>query len=739
MIALVKVRWDSKRGPELTWERKDRMRLSVKFCEALLDSLWGKQKHQVAVAHGLDHTTPWGKTGGYDQISNKDALILYFLENGVNIDISKLIWDDLLLKLQKRNREKVVPYTSFLSLLLEHKMNDIYVNDEATSFQTSISNVNNWPLKKDQPEGPPFTAHMLDICNDDGPTLQATSGPNSLGVTSEVRSGPQLISVVSASSTKHVFSASTIIHSESASGHDASTDSTTEANLGKSNPKDSLSQQQGNDEGTTNFSYDHFIAGANPSVLVDKTKSVGDSLGTIQPNTKTKKAPKTEQEFDTSLEFNTSSTAADDEEIKLEDLSKLVKDIDTLVSPPPSPKSIQIQELTNRVLLLQSQKCKLEKAHVAAQAKATLSKAQPAFLNVKQLTKLLVTSLKPELLKLLTDHNFSSSIPTELKELPSKINDIDGVVGEIKKYVEELEVEVPVLTSKVVALEKIKLDLPARLLALPKQISSINVQLSKLKVLDALPSLLNKVIEALDRFATAIESASQKAGEINIQRMDMKKMLPKKTLSFLLQALLKTTLETKGSSQRLRVRKKKQKTLSHEEVTEEESRSDSDDEIKLSVDVAKSKIKKGMQNLIDLVGLKVVEKMYRVKVKYNKYYLKMLNQRALGKIINYDVLSRGKGPIPLKVYRDDGSDEIIQNFKASNLHLGEWKEVMDASPIRTGAGWTTINAQMRKRLDALHKAKAELELDLSKPLEEHDPIIKLNLLCNTPKMGRSGI
>ncbi|GKB25188.1 hypothetical protein Tco_0864589, partial [Tanacetum coccineum] len=26
MIALVKVRWDSKHGPELTWERKDQMR-----------------------------------------------------------------------------------------------------------------------------------------------------------------------------------------------------------------------------------------------------------------------------------------------------------------------------------------------------------------------------------------------------------------------------------------------------------------------------------------------------------------------------------------------------------------------------------------------------------------------------------------------------------------------------------------------------------------------------------------
>ncbi|GKA55111.1 hypothetical protein Tco_0754060 [Tanacetum coccineum] len=36
---------------------------------------------------------------------------------------------------------------------------------------------------------------------------------------------------------------------------------------------------------------------------------------------------------------------------------------------------------------------------------------------------------------------------------------------------------------------------------------------------------------------------------------------------------------------------------------------------------------------------------------------------------------------------------------------------------------------MRQRLDALNKAKAELELYLSKPLEEQDPILKQNLLA----------
>ncbi|GKF45738.1 hypothetical protein Tco_0135540, partial [Tanacetum coccineum] len=40
--------------------------------------------------------------------------------------------------------------------------------------------------------------------------------------------------------------------------------------------------------------------------------------------------------------------------------------------------------------------------------------------------------------------------------------------------------------------------------------------LSKLKVLDALLSLLNKVTEALNMFATAIASASQTTGDQSV-------------------------------------------------------------------------------------------------------------------------------------------------------------------------------------------------------------------------------
>ncbi|GJS48071.1 hypothetical protein Tco_0598192 [Tanacetum coccineum] len=72
-----------------------------------------------------------GKTGGLDQILNKDATILYYLANGVQVDYAKIIWEDLIHKLDKKTREKIVPYPRFISLLLEHMMLE-YDNEELT-------------------------------------------------------------------------------------------------------------------------------------------------------------------------------------------------------------------------------------------------------------------------------------------------------------------------------------------------------------------------------------------------------------------------------------------------------------------------------------------------------------------------------------------------------------------------------------------------------------------------------
>nr|GEU37281.1 hypothetical protein [Tanacetum cinerariifolium] len=105
--------------------------------------------------------------------------------------------------------------------------------------------------------------------------------------------------------------------------------------------------------------------------------------------------------------------------------------------------------------------------------------------------------------------------------------------------------------------------------------------------------------------------------------------------------------------------------------------------------------------LVDLLGPEVVNKYYNYKLQYDRYCDKMLNRRAESRITNYDVLTK-KGPITLKVYRDDGTSEVIPNFKASDLHL-------------------------------------ELGINLDITLSEQDPLNKLNGLANKKRKHASDI
>ncbi|GKA52863.1 hypothetical protein Tco_1222831 [Tanacetum coccineum] len=107
----------------------------------------------------------------------------------------------------------------------------------------------------------------------------------------------------------------------------------------------------------------------------------------------------------------------------------------------------------------------------------------------------------------------------------------------------------------------------------------------------------------------------------------------------------------------------------------------------------------------------------------------MLNKRTESRITNCDILTR-KGPITLKVYREDGTSEIIPSFKFNDLHLGEWREVMKACPNITGKGWETIYKQIGTRIDYIHMTEAELGINLDIPLSKQDPLDKLNDLVN---------
>ncbi|GKG16257.1 hypothetical protein Tco_0358580, partial [Tanacetum coccineum] len=90
---------------------------------------------------------------------------------------------------------------------------------------------------------------------------------------------------------------------------------------------------------------------------------------------------------------------------------------------------------------LQSQKYKLELEK--NKAEAALLKSKPSFPNVEELKELLVKSLKTEFYNILSTHDFSNSLPTELKDLPSKFNDLTEEVKGLKNRVHNFEIELP--------------------------------------------------------------------------------------------------------------------------------------------------------------------------------------------------------------------------------------------------------------------------------------------------------
>ncbi|GKA35143.1 hypothetical protein Tco_0721634 [Tanacetum coccineum] len=301
--------------------------------------------------------------------------------------------------------------------------------------------------------------------------------------------------------------------------------------------------------------------GTHPSVLVDKTKFARDGLKTAHPDLGTNEDSRSDENL---------------KKIKIEDLSNLMQDTrsaffstnslvdepiivsdskeeeneshedthatshnepeDTSVPPPPSPKSVQLQELMAQVHLLQSQKDTLE------QQKA-------------------------------------KELPTEFLGLPSKISSVQ----------------------------------------------------EKLKTLDALPSLLHKVTNTLNRFATVIENALAKATDKSVPSACQVDASP-----------------TKGEKNTNPATKDAETTNLNNE-------------------------------LVYLIGIDVVEKYHNKKLLYDKYYDKMLKRRKSSKIINCDVLTQ-KGPITLKVVqacpdmKEKGWNTIYGLIKTRMEYLNQTKK-----------------------------------------------------------------
>ncbi|GJS53475.1 hypothetical protein Tco_0626837 [Tanacetum coccineum] len=292
-------------------------------------------------------------------------------------------------------REKVVPYTRFLSLLMMHKMKEGYGDGDVTLYPTQVFSVNNWAMKPNQPEEPPFTDHMLAICSAAKPVVFKAPKPSlnteripqgtkpeaqpghkkhstsskqpsvfsreaTKGVMSKARANPQLSSGMSTFNLNEpIYSASFIIHSESASGNDASAVSTAEADLGKFAPSDFIPQQQGLETVLTQPTIgkgDNSIARQveeDEALRTIKLEDLAKLVSSVQLRFKDLDSPKDDP-------IIVVDDSDEDEEANEVHATTNTETEDALAPKSSSPMSSQIQELTNQVLILQSQKHKLE-------------------------------------------------------------------------------------------------------------------------------------------------------------------------------------------------------------------------------------------------------------------------------------------------------------------------------------------------------------------------------------------
>nr|GEW65862.1 hypothetical protein [Tanacetum cinerariifolium] len=450
---------------------------------------------------------------------------------------------------------------------------------------------------------------------------QATGGPTYLGVTSKERADPQL----SSDKTQYVSEGLETVLTHPITGKGAS----------------SIARQVEKDKASRTIKLEDLaklVSGVQPS-FKDLDSLKDDPIIVVDEND-------------------------EDEEAKKVHSTTNVEIKDTLVPKLSYTRSSQIQKLTNQVLIFQSQQHKLKLEKNKAEAEAALLRAQPIFPNIGQLNELLFNELIKEVKGLKKQvHNLEIELPRELKELPTKLRDFTKtVIG---------------LTFQVTKLKTLQWDLPTEFLSVPTQVEVIH---AKLEILDALPT------------NTTTYNTNHSSSHHNHHNSN--------TISF-------SQKSTKRSSQPEgeHIKKDKgKKGLSSEEPKKVSINNDpDDDETHVTVFIVESSRIKKVKKFdfvtkdgkhIHLTGEQINQRKniqeeakaeaakHESEIK-KKSWLIFLVHRAESRITNYDVLT-GKSPITLKVYREDGTSEIIPNFKATDLHLGEWREVLNACPNRTG-------------------------------------------------------
>ncbi|GKA27529.1 hypothetical protein Tco_0713697 [Tanacetum coccineum] len=409
--------------------------------------------------------------------------------------------------------------------------------------------------------------------------------------------------------------------------------------------------------------------------------------------------------------------------IKLEDLAKLVSHVQ------PSFKDMDSPEDDLVIVVDDTDEDEEDKIHAATNdetedTSVTKSSSQSSQIQelTNQLNELLVKSLKTKFSNILSSHDFSSSLPTDLKDLPSKFNELTKEVKGLKKQVHELEIELPWHLK----------EIPTKLKAFTKTVTSLTSQ------------VLNSTSSKTGDHSVPL------AGQADTRPTEGEKDTNQATISQLFQRrankntekdnLNKNKPQTETTPPPNPPEDKGKKDLSSEEAEKESTDSDSDDETHVTGSMVEpsrtKKLKKfdfitkdGRHIHLTKEGINHQKKLEEdAKAKAAKQEGEV-RKAELVDLLGPKVVKK-KGPITLKVYREDSTSEIIPNFIASDLHLSKQREVMKAYPNRTGKGWETIYKQICTRMDYIHTTKVELGINLDISLSKQDPLDKLNDLTN---------
>ncbi|GJT73852.1 hypothetical protein Tco_1033138 [Tanacetum coccineum] len=474
------------------------------------------------LAHSKDYIQPpsievvreWFLKIGYGEaIEAKGTLKrLSFL---LDIDFAKLIWDDIISKLKNKNREKFIPYLRFLSLLLELRMEG-YGTDRVTIIPTQIFSVNNLILKKGQHEGPSFTAHMLAIYKEDAPvafqapkTSSHIEKKDSQGSepgakirrrrkhTSSTKQNP--VSKLEATKSKPPSKEAAEIPTchfkrkkESSSAMDSNPSEPSastpvvaelykEAHQATGDPKSlGVTSEKGahlqlsSGMSALNFNKPIFLASfiihsesaSGRDVSVDSTAEA--DLGNSAPHDS---IPQQEGRDEGTKNYSLDHRFAGTDPNVLGDKTKSVSEgLETVHATPETRKGAMCKEI-----------------------------------KLEDLSKLVQND------------------QADFMDLDSIEDDLIIVVDEISKHKLEkekrqAEAEVALLSSKpsfpnVAQLNELLWGILVEFLSVPTQVETVQ---AKLKTVDALPSLLNKVTQALNQFAQAIASTSKKTRDASV-------------------------------------------------------------------------------------------------------------------------------------------------------------------------------------------------------------------------------